>query len=289
MRYLDATSIAILLPTAVLLALIVSAYKKQLKPREIPSLPGAVSIETEIPSRLQIYDPPLSEEEARFVTNSKHGLELHGKRVLVAGCFGAFLFGTTASWLTMYQSDFVFAVCAISMLLIVYAFFGMVAEGNKSCQCGAIRLLTSKSRLDRLWIKRSYSTFSLKRELLSLSILIPICCAIMALVVGSTYLSFQLCNFLFPGVRVATCAGMLFPTLVIGVLGIAVSLSNPAKGFFTKEQLDRISTLPGNSPDELSELIEFYSSIGNYKKTDEYTKKLLLVAEQPTVESAADV
>lgn len=267
---LDATSITILLPVLMFLALISVAYKRRLQRLGIQSFEPLTSIEPP----LQIYDPPLSESEAKFVT-SNHTIELHGKWLSLTWLCSAVANGVTTVWLGFSPNDPAAIIWFISGLLTLGILPIACVITMKACDCGAIRVLSPKARLSQLWVNRSYATFSLKRELKSLAILFPLCAMVLAIFIGSCLLFAQLYSLIFPGARVAIAAAITVPTIILASLGIAAFFVDTSKRFITKAELERIANMRGETTEELNELIAFYGRVGNFKKTDEYSKKLL--------------
>lgn len=267
---LDGTSIAILLPTSTLLILSVAALKRRLHRLAIQSL-EPVAITSPL---LQIYDPPLSVSEVDFVSGN-HTMELHGKGLCLAWLFSAVVNATATVWLSFLPNEPIAIIWFVSGLMAVSIFLIVFVKTTKPCDCGAIRLLSPKTRLDQLWTIRSYATFSLKRELKSLAILIPLCVLILGAFIGFCLIVADVYALIFPGARVATAAAITVPNIILFVLSVAISFVDTTKRFITRAELERITSLRGETPEELNELIAFYARVGNFKKTDEYSKKLL--------------
>jgi len=267
---MDATSIFILLPTLVLLSLICIAYKSRLQRLGKQSFEVAALDN----SALEIYDPPLSEAEAKFVTGN-HTMELHGQWLFRTYLLFAILNASATVWLGFSPNEPVAIIWWVSLLISASSFLILPLVTMRSCGCGAMRVLSPRTRLNQLWTIRSYATFSLKREMKSLTILFCLCAILLSTLIGLCVLVSQFYSIIFPGARVATAAAITVPTIILAMLGIASLFVDTSKRFISKAELERVTSLRGETAEELSELIAFYERVGNFRKTDEYSKKLL--------------
>ncbi|MBA3856062.1 MAG: hypothetical protein C0507_04050 [Cyanobacteria bacterium PR.3.49] len=285
---IDPVAISISIPAIVLLALVCYAEDKAdavkyAKFVERRALEAGSSVHD------LIYAPPLMDREMQFVYR-EHSISEHRSQFPKFFGWTSVAFGASMTCYHLTRSDISLAVSTLCMMIMLPCGALFISQTAKSCQCGFIKVL---SRRERYWFSRFYdspSNRSLPSALRSITVVSAICIGIIGILLGSGALLAELFHQFFPAGKAYSAAAMAVPTALLAVLVFAASVVKPKKRFMPVAEVERLLSFTGQTAGELEELIEFYSRIGNFERADQYSRMLIVQAEQTKVEGKkADV
>lgn len=218
-------------------------------------------------SSLDMYNPPLSSHEENLVLSHRRILHLPGV-IYFLGLSGAiasffviwhFLTGGLFTLIGLLGSSIFFGCSLFDYFLNLY----------RKCDCGQTPLLTLRDRRFFAALERE-ERLGWKWQLrLNALIFAMLFCLIgmPALICKVAHLSFLWYIAYFSG------------TLVL-LMALRFRQKRVRFALVAPEEITRIASLSGSTDDELKELVNFHTFIGNLDRADHYSQRLLSLAEE---------
>lgn len=224
-----------------------------------------------------LYDPPLSESELRTVCGN-HRLSVHSKEFFLPVLFSIVVTEYGVVWYELSPNLLNELLSLLCLTLNVLLLPSIYIFSKLPCNCGTVLLLSAKDRMRNLKHTLHLANPSIKRDLIGLALTLLVVAAILGCFISllMVFCSYANAAHLSKGLRFAYCLGI--PNTVLLVLGVAACLKRPTDRFLTRAQRERLVSLEDDSVEGLTELIAFYSRIGNFKKADEYANKLVEIS-----------
>lgn len=214
-----------------------------------------------------MYYPPLTSAEENLVTSHRRILHLRGV-IYFLGFSGSLV----SFFLVLYAlNHWILSLVGLvmSLFLGVCTFVDYFVNLHRKCNCQQIPLLSLRARRGFAELAR-HEKLGWRGEL------------------QVHYLIFLLL-FSMIGIPALICNAAHIPFLwymaylsgtILFLMALRFRQNSSSVVLVASEEMDRIGALTGSTEDELRELINFHSYIGNLDRADHYSQKLLALVEE---------
>ena len=220
-----------------------------------------------------MYEPRLSETEDWIVNH--HRRIFHSQMLVPVTGLSSLVLALAVILTVMFNSTATVFMLSVSVMVTLAAFADFFVKLKSPCSCGKVPVLSSDTR-------RGLAAFDREKGL-GWKADLRVFCLVLPLVAFFCGVPQLVCNALNVPVLWGL-AGSLGTLTAVQMFSTLLSFQRhrrrPSPLMISREEYERLNTLRGEGREELMELINFHSYIGNFDRAESLSQRLLLLAEQ---------
>ncbi|MBA3856061.1 MAG: hypothetical protein C0507_04045 [Cyanobacteria bacterium PR.3.49] len=208
----------------------------------------------------------IAEEDRKYLRDDHHRYRVHGISFYSGLAMVMCVFNYAIAYYCFAQSEISEQIASVAFLGTMVLLPLAIVWQFIPCHCGNVRIYSHKGILQNR-----------ERDKVTVPKILGLVCTLSVFgAIGSVSLFFFREAY---GTIAARGFAIAMPTTVLFGLMLYARFAPRLFKIMQKKEVERILLLRGDSAAELNELIDFYSYVGDFAKSDEYSKNLVHDAE----------